>query len=95
MLFQPIPKFALESHTGEEIRSTRFSGRYLLLYFYPKANTPGCTREAQARFVEARSLIDQATRSFYEEKGAAATDPKEKELFGVLANQYFGLRPEY
>ncbi len=47
MLFQPIPEFELESHAGEELRSARFAGRYLVLYFYPKANTPGCTREAQ------------------------------------------------
>ena len=47
MLFQQIPQFTLRSHSGEEIRSTQLVGKYLVLYFYPKANTPGCTREAQ------------------------------------------------
>ena len=47
MLFQQIPQFTLRSHSGEEIRSTQLVGKYLVLYFYPKANTPGCTREAE------------------------------------------------
>ena len=31
---------------GRRIRFSDFSGRWLVLYFYPKDNTPGCTREA-------------------------------------------------
>jgi rubrerythrin len=34
--------------------------------------------------------IEQATKSFYEEKGSTATDPKEKELFGLLSEQELG-----
>ncbi len=34
--------------------------------------------------------IEQATKKFYEEKGAVATDPKERGLFGVLAKQELG-----
>lgn len=34
--------------------------------------------------------IEQATKKFYEEKGAAVTDPREKELFEVLATQELG-----
>ena len=47
MLFQKIPEFSLVSQTGEGKSARNFCGRYLVLYFYPKANTPGCTREAQ------------------------------------------------
>ncbi|MCD6142567.1 redoxin domain-containing protein, partial [Candidatus Bipolaricaulota bacterium] len=47
MLFYQAPQFTLQSHSGEEVHSARFAGKYLVLYFYPKANTPGCTREAQ------------------------------------------------
>lgn len=47
MLFHQVPQFTLRSHSGEEAQSARFAGKYLVLYFYPKANTPGCTREAQ------------------------------------------------
>ncbi|HEY5242611.1 MAG TPA: peroxiredoxin [Polyangiaceae bacterium] len=41
------PKFELESDSGERITSKDFAGKWLVLYFYPKDNTPGCTREAQ------------------------------------------------
>lgn len=46
-LFHPAPKFELADADGELVTRDHFAGRYLILYFYPKANTPGCTREAQ------------------------------------------------
>jgi peroxiredoxin Q/BCP len=42
-----IPDLDLESDSGERVTSRDFAGRWLVLYFYPKDNTPGCTREAQ------------------------------------------------
>jgi thioredoxin-dependent peroxiredoxin len=42
-----IPALDLESDSGERVTSRDFAGRWLVLYFYPKDNTPGCTREAQ------------------------------------------------
>jgi len=42
-----IPEFDLESDSGERLTSRDFAGRWLVIYFYPKDNTPGCTREAQ------------------------------------------------
>jgi peroxiredoxin Q/BCP len=41
------PKVELESDSGERVTSKTFAGKWLILYFYPKDNTPGCTREAQ------------------------------------------------
>ena len=40
------PQFQLESAAGP-IRSADFKGRTLVLYFYPKDDTPGCTHEAK------------------------------------------------
>ena len=40
------PDFALENQNGELVRLSDFSGKPLVLYFYPKDNTPGCTKEA-------------------------------------------------
>jgi peroxiredoxin Q/BCP len=41
------PKVELESDSGERVTSKTFAGKWHILYFYPKDNTPGCTREAQ------------------------------------------------
>jgi peroxiredoxin Q/BCP len=42
------PNFKLESDLGKTFELKDFRGQILVLYFYPKDNTPGCTREAQA-----------------------------------------------
>lgn len=42
----PAPEFALPDDTGTTRRLSEFRGKPLLLYFYPKDDTPGCTTEA-------------------------------------------------
>jgi peroxiredoxin Q/BCP len=43
---KPAPEFELESDTGETVKLSNFRGRPVVLYFYPKDDTPGCTTEA-------------------------------------------------
>jgi len=43
---QTAPDFVLLSDQNQEIRLSRFRGSPVVLYFYPKDDTPGCTREA-------------------------------------------------
>lgn len=43
-----MPDFALTDHNGQLVRSRDLAGNPYLLWFYPKAMTPGCTKEAQA-----------------------------------------------
>jgi len=40
------PNFALKDQTGETHRLADYAGKPLVLYFYPKDDTPGCTKEA-------------------------------------------------
>jgi peroxiredoxin Q/BCP len=40
------PPFALTDQHGETVRLEDFRGRKLLVYFYPKADTPGCTTQS-------------------------------------------------
>ena len=42
----PAPEFTLPSLTGEPVSLSSFKGREVVLFFYPKDNTPGCTVEA-------------------------------------------------
>ena len=44
---QAAPDFDLPADGGGRIRLADFKGKPLVLYFYPKDNTPGCTKEAQ------------------------------------------------
>jgi peroxiredoxin Q/BCP len=43
---KPAPDFELESDGGETVKLSDFLGRPVVLYFYPKDDTPGCTTEA-------------------------------------------------
>lgn len=42
------PDFSLMNQEGAVIRLSNFQGKKVILYFYPKDNTPGCTRQACA-----------------------------------------------
>lgn len=42
------PDFSLNDKDGNEVRLSNYLGKKLVLYFYPKDNTPGCTRQACA-----------------------------------------------
>ena len=42
------PEFTLPDHNGEPVSLSDFWGQTVVLYFYPKDSTPGCTRQARA-----------------------------------------------
>ena len=43
---KPAPDFELESDAGETVKLSDLRGKPVVLYFYPKDDTPGCTRQA-------------------------------------------------
>ena len=45
---QPAPDFTLPADGGGTVSLSAFAGKTVVLYFYPKDDTPGCTREACA-----------------------------------------------
>ena len=53
------PDFKVINELGEEMTLADFSGKKLVLYFYPKDSTPGCTTEGQ----DFRDLKSQFTRA--------------------------------
>lgn len=58
-----VPDFELTATGGKALSLSELRGRNVLLYFYPKANTPGCTQEGQdfrdrhADFTAANTVI--------------------------------------
>ena len=46
MITKPAPDFELPDSNGNMIKLRDFRGKYVVLYFYPKDNTSGCTLEA-------------------------------------------------
>ena len=44
---QPVPNFNAMSTGDKNIQLSDYQGKYLVLYFYPKDNTPGCINEGQ------------------------------------------------
>ena len=43
---KPAPAFTLEDANGKKVSLADFAGKNVILYFYPKDDTPGCTKEA-------------------------------------------------
>ena len=52
------PEFQLTDQHGQTVRLADFGGGKLLIYFYPKADTPGCTRQACSIRDAREELVD-------------------------------------
>jgi len=63
MLDTPVPDFALPATSGTSFRLADQAGRVVVIYFYPKDSTPGCTTEGQnfrdlhAQFAAAGAVV--------------------------------------
>jgi peroxiredoxin Q/BCP len=71
------PAFRLPRDGGGTVSLSDFSGHKLVLFFYPRANTPGCTREA----VDFTRLSDAFAQSGTAVLGISADPPKAQESF--------------
>lgn len=60
---QPAPDFTLTAHDGSSVTLSELRGQRVILYFYPKADTPGCTvqacdfRDLQPQIREAGAVV--------------------------------------
>ena len=54
----PAPDFSLPDHDGHVHRLADYAGQWLVVYFYPKDDTPGCTLEACSIRDERQALAD-------------------------------------
>ena len=54
-----IPELLGKDQDGNEVKTSDFAGRKLVLYFYPKDSTPGCTAEACSLRDNYQALLDK------------------------------------
>jgi peroxiredoxin Q/BCP len=73
----PAPKVRASAHTGESVDLAALQGRPVVVYFYPKDDTPGCTVEAQ----EIRDLWSQIKDTSAVVIGVSADDPASHQQF--------------
>ncbi|QJP35130.1 thioredoxin-dependent thiol peroxidase [Nonlabens sp. Ci31] len=71
------PDFSILNQDEQTVSLSDFAGKKLVLFFYPKASTPGCTAEA----CNLRDNIDRFRASGYEILGASADSPKRQKNF--------------
>ena len=55
----PAPNFTAKTQEGKDFELNSQKGHYTVLYFYPKAGTPGCTKEACAFRDNIKKITDQ------------------------------------
>jgi peroxiredoxin Q/BCP len=96
---KPAPDFELQSDTGESVRLSALRGKPVVLYFYPKDDTPGCTtqacgiRDAYGEFQRAGAVVLGVSP----DKIASHVKFKEK-AYGVwgekmrYGRKYFGIK---
>lgn len=87
MLNQPVPEFELPATGGSTFRLSAYPGKFLVLYFYPKDATPGCTTEGQ----QFRDLYPQFQASNTEIFGISRDSLKSHENFRAKLNLPFHL----
>jgi peroxiredoxin Q/BCP len=73
----PAPDFTLTSDSGEAVTLSSLRGKPVVLYFYPKDDTPGCTRQATG----IRDAWDEFQRAGAEVLGISADSEASHERF--------------
>lgn len=71
------PAFSAKNQNGETVSLADFKGKKVILYFYPKDNTPGCTAEA----CDFRDNYQSLTSKGFEVIGVSTDDEKSHQKF--------------
>ena len=77
------PAFTLESDAGEKVSLSDFAGKTVVLYFYPKDDTPGCTREAQGFEAKRKELGKKGAVVLGVSRDKVATHCKFRDKYGL------------
>lgn len=74
---EKAPDFTAKDQNGNTIKLSDFKGKKVILYFYPKDNTPGCTKEA----CDFRDNYADLTKQGFEVIGVSPDDEKSHQKF--------------
>ena len=77
------PEFTLSDKDGNKISLSDFYGKKVVLYFYPKDNTPGCTRQACAFAASYKKFKEKDVAVIGVSKDSAASHAKFAEKYGL------------
>jgi len=86
----PAPDFKAIDQDGNEIKLSSYKGKKVILYFYPKADTPGCTAEACNLRDNYNNLLDKG----YEIIGVSADSQEKQKKFAEKFKLPFTLIPD-
>jgi len=81
------PDFKVKDQSGKTVKLSDFKGKKLVLFFYPKASTPGCTAEA----CNLRDNYSEFIKKGYEILGVSADSEKRQQNFIEKNNLPFSL----
>lgn len=77
MIGKKAPAFTLKDENGEKVALKDQAGKYVVLFFYPKDSTPGCTKEA-CRFTELKAKFAKKNTVLF---GVSADDEASHQKF--------------
>ena len=81
------PDFELEDGEGNNAKLSDFRGKRVVLYFYPKDDTPGCTKEA----CDFRDNLDKLKRSNVKVLGVSNDDAESHKKFAEKYDLSFAI----
>ena len=81
------PNFSVKDQDGKTVNLKDFKGKKLILFFYPKASTPGCTMEAK----NLRDNYNELLKKGFEIVGVSADSEKRQKNFCVKNELPFSL----
>jgi peroxiredoxin Q/BCP len=87
---QTAPSINAVDQNGKEIKLSDYKGNKVILFFYPKADTPGCTAEA----CNLRDNYQELLKHGFKIIGVSADDEKKQLKFGEKYNLPFPLIPD-
>jgi peroxiredoxin Q/BCP len=79
----PAPEFSLKDQDGNEVSVASLKGTWTVLYFYPKDDTPGCTREACNFRDHHAAILARGARVLGVSGGSAAAHRKFAEKYAL------------